>query len=87
MIRSYVKEKFGVGLLPLAVIEKDLENNELAMLRWKGPGITIQAQLLYAKKRPCTPAMEALMKETEHHARYRREQLGRAVGRSELYDL
>lgn len=45
MIRSYVKEKFGVALLPLAVIEEDVRQNELTRIRWRGPEITIQAQL------------------------------------------
>lgn len=84
MIRRYVKEKFGVALLPLAAIEEDLQRGELTLLPWQGEKFSILAQIIFQKEQPVTATMEALIREAKEPSERRKKAINQFLLKAEL---
>lgn len=61
LIKNYVKNGYGISLLPYSVVEKEITSGELCQLHWKGPKITAIAQIITLKKEWLKPAVTELI--------------------------
>jgi DNA-binding transcriptional LysR family regulator len=60
-IKQCVALGMGLGLLPAIVVARELRQNRLKPLHWKGPSLDIDTHILWHKDKWISPAMAAFM--------------------------
>ncbi|WP_094606522.1 HTH-type transcriptional regulator GltR [Sporomusa silvacetica DSM 10669] len=61
-IKQLIMQNFGITLLPLVSVAKELDAGELVLLPWKGPDINVTAFLVHHKDRWVNHPMKAFVK-------------------------
>jgi DNA-binding transcriptional LysR family regulator len=59
-IKQCVKNGLGISLLPKIAVEEELHRGELVSLKWNGPDIPIQAQMIFHRDKWVSPPLAAL---------------------------
>lgn len=61
VIKRFVGDGWGIGFLPLVVVEHELRAGHMAALDWAGPPFNINAQLIYHQNKWLSPALKAFI--------------------------
>jgi DNA-binding transcriptional LysR family regulator len=61
VIKKFVCDGWGIGLLPYVTVDQELKNKQLVALPWTGPSFDIKAQLIYHKDKWISPALRAFI--------------------------
>lgn len=64
IIKKFVSDGWGIGLLPYIVVQQELQTNQLVALHWAGPPFAIYAQLIYHKEKWLSPSLKAFIDTT-----------------------
>ena len=64
LIRQYVKLGYGISVLPLSVVQEDVDRGELSLLNWQGEQLICTAQAIILKKDWVSPNLRALLEYT-----------------------
>lgn len=61
MIKNYILQNHGIGLLPSCSIKQEIESLQLRCIDWAGKEFSVWAHMVYLKNRWVSPAMKELM--------------------------
>jgi DNA-binding transcriptional LysR family regulator len=61
-IKKCVASGMGIGVLPQISVRTEMRNGTLALLRWKGPSLTMRRQLVWRRTKWISPAFAAFRK-------------------------
>ena len=61
-IKQCVASGMGIGVLPQVSVRTEVRNGSLALLRWKGPSLTMRRQLVWRRTKWISPAFAAFRK-------------------------
>lgn len=61
MVKNCIRQNYGVALLPLSAVGKELESGEFCRLDWAEEPFSVLAQVLYRKGRELNGAMKDLL--------------------------
>jgi DNA-binding transcriptional LysR family regulator len=61
VIKKFVCDGWGIGLLPYVTVDQELKNKQLVALPWTGPSFDIKAQLIYHKEKWISPALRSFI--------------------------
>lgn len=64
VIKKFVCDGWGIGLLPQIAVNQELIAKQLIALPWTGPAFNIKAQLIYHKEKWLSPALRAFINVT-----------------------
>lgn len=72
-IKQCVGSGMGIGVLPQISVQAEAHRGSLALLRWKGPSLTMRRQLVWRRAKWISPAFAAFRKTLSEVCRLARE--------------